>query len=90
MTVTLPTSSVLINTLIKLMKMLAKKAVQNPDKTKPSTSDETSIRTSALSTSRNMPKVTTVSGRVRITSIGLTTALAKPRRSAEIARADAL
>jgi hypothetical protein len=45
---------------------------------------------SALITSRNRPKVISVSGRVSTISSGLTTALAKPSRSAETISADVL
>ncbi len=45
---------------------------------------------SALITSRNRPKVSSVSGRVSTISSGLTTALAKPSRSAETINADVL
>ena len=72
------------------MKMLAKKAVQKPDTLNPFTSAETSRIMSALITSRNRPKVSSVSGRVSTISSGLTTALAKPSRSAETISADVL
>jgi len=64
--------------------MLAKKAVQKLEIVKPLTTADTSINTKALITSKNRPKVTTVSGNVNRISKGLTTALAKPRRSAAI------
>lgn len=70
--------------------MLAKNAVQKLDTEKPSTSDETSMRTSALITSKKIPKVTTVKGSVRIIRIGFTTALANPRSRAAIASAPAV
>ncbi len=79
-----------MNTLIKLIKILAKNAVQKLDTVNPSTREETSISTNALITSKNNPKVTTVKGKVNRINTGLTTALAKPRRSAEIANAPAV
>lgn len=66
------------------MKMLAKKAVQNPDTLKPDTSDDTRSIISALITSRNKPKVKIVSGMVSKMTTGLMIALAKPSRSADI------
>ena len=80
----------MINTLIKLIKILAKNAVQKLDTVNPSTREETSISTKALMTRRNKPKVTIVKGSVKRINIGLTTALAKPNRSAAIANAPAV
>ena len=79
-----------MKTLIKLIKILAKNAVQKLETEKPSTSEETNINTNALSTSRNNPKVTTVKGSVNKTKMGFTTALANPSRSAAIANAPAV
>ena len=50
------------------MNRLAKKAVQNPEILKPLTTLATSNSISALITSRKKPSVTSVNGRVRITS----------------------
>ena len=58
------------------MNRLAKKAVQNPEILKPLTTLATSNSISALITSRKKPSVTSVNGRVRITSSGRRTALA--------------
>ena len=66
------------------MKILAKKAVQNPDILKPGTTDDTRSIISALITSRKNPKVTIVSGIVSKMTTGLMIALAKPSRSADI------
>ena len=79
-----PTINEPITKLSTEIKILANKAVQNPETVKPRTKDETSRIISALITSRKKPKVTRVSGRVRITSNGFMMALAKPRSSAEI------
>ncbi len=70
------------------MKMLAKKAVQNPDTLKPLTRDETSIIISALMTSRKKPNVTNVSGSVSMTRTGFKIAFAKPSSRAEIINED--
>ena len=64
--------------------MLAKNAVQKLEIVKPLTKAETSINTRALITSKNRPIVTTVSGRVKRMSKGLTMALAKPKSRAAI------
>ena len=66
--------------------MLAKKAVQNPESLKPWTSLATSIIISALTTKTNNPNVTMVSGNVRISRIGRSTALTKPNTSAEMSK----
>ncbi len=68
------------------MKMLAKKAVQNPDILKPGTADATSSIIKALITSRKNPKVKIVSGMVRKMTTGLMTALASPSKSADMSR----
>ena len=68
------------------MKMLAKKAVQNPDTLKSGTADDTRSIISALITSRKNPKVKIVSGIVRKMTTGLMIALASPSRSADINR----
>ena len=65
------------------MKILAKKAVQNPDTLKPETTDDTRSIISALITSRKNPKVKIVSGIVSKMTTGLMIALASPSRSAE-------
>ena len=70
--------------------MLAKNAVQKPERVKPSTSDETNISTKALMTNKNSPKVKTVRGSVSKIKIGFTTAFANPSSSAEIAKAEAV
>ena len=72
------------------MKMLAQNAVQNPSTLKPLTSRATSNSISALMTSRNSPKETSVSGKVSTTSKGRTTALASPSSSAAITSAAVL
>ena len=77
-------SSPPINRLNKEIKILAKKAVQKLEIVKPLTKAETNISTKALTTSRNSPMVTTVSGRVNRMSKGFTTALAKPSSRAAI------
>ena len=64
--------------------MLAKKAVQKLEIVKPLTTADTSINTKALITNKNRPIVTTVSGNVNRINKGLTTALAKPNKSAAI------
>ena len=69
---------------------LAKNAVQNPEILKPATTLATSSNISALMTSRKKPSVSSVKGRVRMTSSGRRTALAKPRSSAEIINAEVL
>ena len=66
----------------KEIKMLAKNAVQKLEIVKPLTRAETSINTKALMTKRNSPMVTTVSGKVKRISNGLTMAFAKPSSSA--------
>ena len=62
--------------------MLAKNAVQKLEIVKPLTTAETNIKTKALITKRNNPMVTTVNGRVKRISKGLTMAFAKPSRRA--------
>jgi len=69
------------------MKMLAKKAVQNPDTLKPETIDDTKSTINALITKRKKPKVKIVRGIVSQMTIGLMIALAKPNKSAEISNA---
>ena len=64
------------------IKMLAKNAVQKLEIVKPLTTAETNIKTKALITKRNSPMVTTVNGKVKRISKGLTMAFAKPRRRA--------
>ena len=66
------------------MKILAKKAVQNPDTLKPDTTDDTRSIISALITSRKKPKVKIVSGIVSRMTTGLMIAFASPSNSAEI------
>lgn len=82
--VTPPATSTSITKLSTVMKMLAKKAVQNPEIVKPRTIAETRSNISALITKRKKPSVTNVNGRVRTINSGLTTALAKPSNSAEM------
>lgn len=65
------------------MKMLAKNAVQNPDTLNPGTKNDTSSIINALITRRKKPKVINVNGMVSRITIGLMTALAKPRSSAD-------
>ena len=60
------------------MNRLAKKAVQKPEMLNPPTTLATSWSSSALITRINKPSVSSVSGRVRKTSSGRRTALAKP------------
>ncbi len=67
-----------------VIKMLAKKAVQNPDTLKPDTIDETRSIINALITRRKNPKVKIVSGIVSQITTGLMIALASPNKSAEI------
>jgi len=62
--------------------MPAKKAVQKPEIVKPLTTAETSIKTSALMTSKKRPIVKAVSGSVSKTRMGFTIALAKPNTRA--------
>ncbi len=69
---------------------LANSAVQKPETRKPRTSAATSRIISALITSRNRPKVTSVSGRVSTISSGFTTAFARPSSSAEMISAPVL
>ena len=76
-----------INALRIAMKILAKKAVQNPASTKPLTSSATSIKTNALITNRNNPMLNSVSGRVNKMSKGRTIAFARPNTKAEIIKA---
>src|SRR5690606_13747833 len=57
-------------------------AHQNPFTWKPLRMDPANQNTSALSTSRNRPSVTTVMGSVRKMSTGLTRVLSSPRTSA--------
>lgn len=66
------------------MKILTKKAVQNPDTLKPGTTDDTRSIINALITSRKNPKVKIVSGMVSKMTAGLMIALAKPSMSADI------
>lgn len=68
------------------MNMLAKKAAQNPEIVKPRTSEETKINIRALITSKKKPNVIKVKGKVSMINIGLTTAFAKPSKSAEMMR----
>ena len=67
-----------------VMKILAKKAVQNPDTLKPDTIDDTKSIINALITNRKNPKVKIVSGIVNQMTTGLMIALANPSKSAEI------
>lgn len=76
----------MIKRLNREIKMLAKKAVQKLEIVKPLTTADTSINTKALITNKNRPIVTTVSGNVNTINRGLTTALAKPNRSAATIR----
>jgi len=57
------------------IKMLAKKAVQKPASTNPLTSSATSIKTKALITKRNNPRLKIVRGNVNKMSKGRTMAL---------------
>ena len=66
------------------IKILAKKAVQNPDTLKPETSVDTSSIINALITSKKNPKLNMVSGMVNRMTMGLIIALAKPSSSAAI------
>ena len=66
------------------MKMLAKKAVQNPDTLKPGTRVDTRSIINALITSRKNPKLKMVNGMVNRMTIGLIIALAKPSSRADI------
>ncbi|MCY1548035.1 hypothetical protein D9M68_841210 [compost metagenome] len=72
------------------MNRLAQNAVQNPSTLKPSTSLATSNSISALITSRNRPKLSSVKGSVSTTSSGLTTALARPSSRADTTSAEVL
>jgi len=72
------------------IKMLAKKAVQNPDTLKPFTTEETRSIMSALITSRKNPKVKIVRGIVRNITTGRIIALAKPSSKADTNRAPLL
>ena len=65
------------------MKMLAKKAVQNPDILNPGTSVETNNIISALITSRKNPNEMSVKGIVNKITTGLIIALAMPSNTAE-------
>ena len=69
--------------------MPAKKAVQKPEIVKPLTTVETSIKTSALITSKKRPIVNAVSGSVSKMRMGFTIALAKPNTRAATMRAAA-
>lgn len=66
------------------MKILAKKAVQNPDNLNPDTIDDTNSIINAFITKRKNPKVKIVSGMVNQITTGLMIALANPSKSAEI------
>jgi hypothetical protein len=66
------------------IKMLAKKAVQNPDTLKPGTTDDTRSIINALIASKKNPKVKIVSGMVSKMMTGLMIALVRPSRSADI------
>ena len=66
------------------MKILAKKAVQNPDTLKPDTIDDTKSIINALITNRKNPKVKIVRGIVNQMTTGLMIAFANPSKSAEI------
>ena len=55
--------------LTMLSTMAPKKAHQNPEMKKPGTRDEASCNMRALMTSRNIPKVSKVNGKVRILRI---------------------
>jgi hypothetical protein len=67
-----------------VIKMLAKKAVQNPDTLKPDTIVETRSIINALITKRKSPKVKMVRGIVSQMITGLMIALTSPSKSAEI------
>jgi hypothetical protein len=82
--------SVLKAMLSREINRLAKKAVQKPEMLKPLTSLETSNSINALITSRKNPSVRSVSGKVRMTNSGRSTALKKPSRRAEIISAETL
>ena len=77
-----------INRLNKAIKIPTKKAVQNPESLKPLTSLATSIIMNALRTNANRPRVSNVSGNVRMSKIGRRTALTNPSMSAEISKED--
>lgn len=72
------------NMLISVTTMLAKNAVQKPEILNPGTSAETSIIITALITSKKSPNVTSVSGIVRIMTMGRMTALTRPNSNADI------
>lgn len=72
------------NKLRSVTKMLAKNAVQNPEILNPGTSDDTRSIISAFITNKKKPNVTSVNGIVKMMTIGLMTALAKPSSSADM------
>lgn len=74
------------NKLRSVTKMLAKKAVQNPEILNPGTMVDTRSIISALITSKKNPNVMSVNGIVKMITIGLITALAKPNSRAETNR----
>ncbi len=63
--------------------MLAKNAVQNPEILNPGTSDDTRSIISALITNKKNPNEMSVNGIVKMMTMGLITALAKPSSSAD-------
>lgn len=74
------------NKLRSVTKMLAKNAVQNPEILNPGTRVDTRSIISALITSKKNPNVMSVNGIVKMITIGLITALAKPNSRAETNR----
>lgn len=71
------------NKLRNVTKMLAKNAVQNPEILNPGTSDDTRSIISALITNKKNPNEMSVNGIVKMMTMGLITALAKPSSSAD-------
>ena len=74
--------------LSNVMKMLAKKAVQNPETVKPRINFDTSINSKALITRRKSPKLSKVKGKVKTISTGRKMALTKPSIKAETINED--
>lgn len=68
----------------------ANKAGRKPATVKPGVRNPTSQSMSALTKNKNRPSVKTVRGKVKITKIGRTIALTKPKTSTAIAASDNL
>jgi len=84
-----PISAILIKKLIILITILAIMAVPKLDTIKPFTSELTSMSTAPLMTSKKIPKVKNVIGKVSAMRSGLMSVFANPRRRADTMSAPA-